>query len=216
MNCFLIQAILIADVGDEENSFWMQALVFLLLAVSWWVHSLVSKKRNEFKEQQRIAEETGTCYTKPRGRFRLPRKHIALCKDIVQKYITKTRDIRFHIRHLPREPVPAFDSPEPATERNRDLQSGMELLELDFLVSIVENTKGNGQNDVTMRKLDFNEILRRGSLRCVNSEALKVYAVNKDNLYDKHIQCEAMGELAERTSHKSGQKPLQPALPVSL
>jgi len=92
----------------------------------------------------------------------------------------------------------------------------MELLELDFLVSIVENTESNGRNDVTIRKLDFNELFRRGRVNCVNSKALKVYAVNKDNLYDKHIQCEAMRELAERTAHKSSQKALEPALPVSL
>ncbi|GAF79904.1 unnamed protein product, partial [marine sediment metagenome] len=35
------------------------------------------------------------------------------------------------------------------TEKNKDLRGGMDLLELDFLLSIVENTKGNDQNDVT-------------------------------------------------------------------
>ena len=47
------------------------------------------------------------------------------------------------------------------TEKNKDLHRGMDLLELDFLLSIVENTNGNDQNDVTMRKLNFNEVLRR-------------------------------------------------------
>ncbi len=85
------------------------------------------------------------------------------------------------------------------TEKNRDLQSGMELLELDFLLSIVENTKGNAQNDVTMRKLNFNEVLRREKQEQIDSNALTVYAVNAGNLYGKDIQCEATKELARRT-----------------
>ena len=36
----------------------------------------------------------------------------------------------------------------------------------------------------------------------VASVALKVYATNRDNLYDKDIQCEAMKELTERTARQ--------------
>jgi len=75
----------------------------------------------------------------------------------------------------------------------------MDLLELDFLLSIVENTKGNAQNDVTMRKLNFNEVLRREKQGQIDSNALAVYAVNAGNLYGKDIQCEATKELARRT-----------------
>ncbi len=89
---------------------------------------------------------------------------------------------------------------ELATEKNKDLHSGMELLELDFLLSIVENTEGNGQNDVTMRKLNFNELLRRGKQDQIDSNALAVYTVNAGNLYGKDIQCEATKELVRRTA----------------
>ena len=92
---------------------------------------------------------------------------------------------------------------ELAKERGKDLHSGMELLELDFLLSIVENTKGDDKNDVTMRKLNFNELLRREELNEADSNALKVYAINEGNLYGKDIQCEAMKELTKRTGHKS-------------
>ena len=85
-------------------------------------------------------------------------------------------------------------------EKNKDLRGGMDLLELDFLLSIVENTKGNDQNDVTMRKLNFNEVLRREKLSQVDSNALAVYAVNSGNLYGKDVQCEAIKELARRTA----------------
>ena len=86
------------------------------------------------------------------------------------------------------------------TEKNKDLRGGMDLLELDFLLSVVESTKGNDQNDVTMRKLNFNELLRREKQNQIDSNALVVYAVNAGNLYGKDIQCEATKELARRTA----------------
>lgn len=87
--------------------------------------------------------------------------------------------------------------------KEKDLASGMEILDLDFLLSTVENTEGNDKNDVTMRKLTFDELLRRKQLDTIDSNALKVYAINEDELYGKAIQCEAMKVLTERTSRKS-------------
>ncbi len=92
---------------------------------------------------------------------------------------------------------------ELAGEKDKDLASGMEILELDFLLSIVENTESEDRNDVTMRRLNFNELLRREQLETIDSSALKVYAKNEGNLYGKVIQCEAMKELTKRTAHKS-------------
>jgi hypothetical protein len=88
-----------------------------------------------------------------------------------------------------------------AAAKNKDLQSGMELLELDFLLSIVEDTEGNDKNDVIMRKLNFNEILRREKQDHIDSTALAVYTVNEGNLYGKTIQCEATKELVRRTTN---------------
>jgi hypothetical protein len=227
MKYFLIQAILIADVGDEESTFWMQIFVFLLLVVSWWVYSLIKNRQNKFKGyEQNLTKETSTHHAKPRWRFQLPHKYIAVGKDIAQKYTTKTQDIRLNIPNLSQEPTLDFCRPdtagqkkpanESATEKNNDLHSGMELLELDFLLSIVENTESNDQKDLTMQKLSFNELLRRKKLNQVNSEVLKIYAINRGNLYDKDIQCEATKELAERTTRKSKHNSLQPNLPLSL
>ena len=78
----------------------------------------------------------------------------------------------------------------------------MELLEMDFLLSVVENTKGDDKNDVTMRKLVFNELMRRDQVSAVDSQALKMYTVDEDKLYGKDIQCEAMKKLTDRTTHK--------------
>jgi hypothetical protein len=85
---------------------------------------------------------------------------------------------------------------------DRDTGGGMELLEMDFLLSVVENTKGDDKNDVTMRKLVFNELIRRDQVSAVDSQALKVYTVDEDKLYGKDIQCEAMKKLTDRTTHK--------------
>ncbi|MBA7570598.1 hypothetical protein ES708_12351 [subsurface metagenome] len=217
MNYFLIQAILIANIGDEESTFWIQILVFLFVAVSLGVYSLIKNNRSEHKDQQQ-----NIAYTKSRWRFQLPHKPVALRKGIVQEYIARMKGTRHHIPNLSQEPKLDFDSlstasqknPKntPATEKNKDLQSGMELLESDFLLSIVENTKGNDQNDVTTRKLNFNEVLRREKLSQVKSKALTVYAINRGNLYGKDIQCEAMGELAERTMRMNRHEALQPAV----
>jgi hypothetical protein len=85
----------------------------------------------------------------------------------------------------------------------KDLAIGMEILDLDFLLSIVENTEGNDKNDVAMRRLTFDELLRREQQDTIDSNALKVYAMNEGELYGKVIQCEAMKVLTERTLRKS-------------
>ncbi len=87
-------------------------------------------------------------------------------------------------------------------EGGRDLAGGMEMLELDFLLSVIENTRGDDKNDVMMRKLNFNELLRREQLNEIDSDALKVYAVDEGNLYGKDIQCQALKELTVRTARK--------------
>lgn len=84
--------------------------------------------------------------------------------------------------------------------KDRDLGSGMEMLDMDFLLNVVEHTKGDDKNDVTMRKLVFNELLRREQLEAVDSNSLKIYTIDEDNLYGKEIQCAAMKKLTERTT----------------
>jgi hypothetical protein len=91
-------------------------------------------------------------------------------------------------------------APQNAKRRGRDLGSGMELLELDFILDVVENTTGSEDAEITMRQLCFKELHRRESMHEVGSAALKVYATN-GKTYGKDIQCEAMKELALRTTH---------------
>lgn len=94
-------------------------------------------------------------------------------------------------------------TPKSESAKERDLAGGIEMLELDFLLGVIEKTKGDNKNDVMMRKLGFNELLRRQQQNQIDSNALTVYAVDEGNLYGKDIQCEAMKELTKRTTHKS-------------
>ena len=87
--------------------------------------------------------------------------------------------------------------------KDKDLAGGMEMLELDFLLGVIEHTDGDDKNDVMMRKLSFNEVLRREQQNTMDSHALTVYAVDERSLYGKDIQCEAMKELTKRTTHKA-------------
>ncbi|MHC4844078.1 MAG: hypothetical protein ACYTEE_09790, partial [Planctomycetota bacterium] len=89
---------------------------------------------------------------------------------------------------------------KPLAKNKKDLASGMELLDMNFLLGMVERTASNDQKDVTMRKLNFSELLRRGKLDQIDSHALATYAVNAGDPYGKEIQCEATKELARRTS----------------
>ena len=91
---------------------------------------------------------------------------------------------------------------EKKTQAQRNLAGGMDLLELDFLLGIVENTNGEDKNDVSMRKLSFNEVLRRSQQNEVDSNSLVLYAVDEKGRYGKDIQCAAIKELAHRTEHK--------------
>jgi len=91
---------------------------------------------------------------------------------------------------------------EKKTRAGRNLAGGMDLLELDFLLGVIENTDGEDKNDVSMRKLAFDEVLRRNQQNDIDSASLSVYAVDEKNLYGKDIQCAAMKELTRRTEQK--------------
>ena len=90
-------------------------------------------------------------------------------------------------------------------KKARDLQGGMDLLELDFLLKVVENTQATAENDVAMRTLCFNELIRTRRVSEIDSNALSVYAVDRDGHYGTDIQLAAMKQLTERTAHGAKQ-----------
>ena len=91
---------------------------------------------------------------------------------------------------------------EKKTRNARNLAGGMEMLEMDFLLGVIENTDGEDKNDVAMRRLSFNEVLRRNQQSEIDSASLTVYSVDEKDLYGKDIQCAAMKELTRRTEQK--------------
>jgi hypothetical protein len=84
--------------------------------------------------------------------------------------------------------------------KNSDINSGLEMLDIVFVLGVVDTTDSEDPNDITMRKIGFNEILRRNERPRISSDALKVYALDQNKFYGKDIQCQAMQELAERTA----------------
>ena len=217
MNAFFIQAILAVGNSDGQENFWIQILVLLLVVVAWGLYSLLKKKPDQLRGQsQKLTTRTSTGHLQSHRQLHLSHKRITHLRNAVQKYSAKAKDIPLGIRKRAKESEPNLDTAErtsreklkkEATEvRQADLTSGMELLELDFLLSVVANTAGRDKNSVTMRKLAFNELVRRAKLNHIRSGILKLYAINQGNLYDKDIQCEAISEMSRRTAQKTKQR----------
>jgi len=207
MSYSLGQIILAASNSGGEDAFWTQMLVLVILASFVGIYGLVKTRAKPSGErEQDYTGGAGSAQTQPNWRNRVLRE----LKDKRIGVFSKAAQSKAIIE----EPVFDFGVSDIASKeklknelgkgRGKDLDGGMEMLEQDFLVRAVEKTKGDDKNDVMMQKLGFNELLRRGQLKAADSSALKVYAVNKGNLYGKDIQCEAMKELAERTGLRSG------------
>ncbi|UCF44409.1 MAG: hypothetical protein JSV99_05735, partial [Planctomycetota bacterium] len=196
--------ILAASNSDGEDTFWTQMLVLVILAALFGIGSLVKTRSNKLKVAKQDYAVGGR---RAHSWRRWPNKALAALKEKSVGIPLKTSQPKAVLQERTFE----FDatgatsherSKIPST-KERDLHSGMEMLELDFLVGIVEKTASDDNNDVTMRKLSFNELLRREQLKGTSSKMLKDYALNKDNIYGKDIQCEAIKELAKRTGTKT-------------
>lgn len=220
MNAFFIQAILAVGNSDGQETFWIQILVLLLVVVAWGLYSLLKRKPGQLRGQsQKLTTRTSTGHLQSHRQLHLSHKRITHLRNAVQKYAAKAKDIPLNIRKRAKESEPNLDTAErtsreklkkePTEVRQADLTSGMELLELDFLLSVVANTAGRDKNSVTMRKLAFNELVRRAKLNHIRSGILKLYAINKENLYGKNIQCEAISEMSRRTAQRTKQTQLQ-------
>ena len=209
MNGSLIQmqTFLAAGNGTGEGIFWIQILVLLVVAVCWGLYSLAKNKTKKFNNQrQGPFEKAGSHHAKADRKLY---KQVGRLKDVVGKYAAKAKGVQVD---MPQAAMDDFDNPEiagqekPTSKRARrkvrDLHSGMELLELDFMLSVVENTNGDEEKDVVMRKFNFNELIRRDKVDQVGSDVLKIYAINRGNLYGKDIQCGAVKELAKRSRRR--------------
>ncbi len=198
MSIFLSQIAILLQSSGEEDTFWTQMLVLVVLGALVGLGYLIKTRPGRHKNQRQY-RPAGTHYAG--GQLHRQIRHL---KDSTNKYLSslaKTAKQTFTAE----ENAPASRTVAPAEKLKRpldadkDLTGGMELLEPDFLLSVVENTSGDSEKDVIMRRLSFNELLRRKKLDEVSSNALKVYTIDEGNLYGKEIQCRAMKELSQRT-----------------
>jgi len=201
MGELLTKIIFIAANSNGNDTFWIQMLILVILVASFGVFSLIKTKSNRGKEQQLDCTENvpgGAAKRRWKWKIQPLRGNIAHQTAVARQSLAKNQNVA---TKLMKEQKLRFSDAKKKAQK--DLQSGMELLELDFLLSVVEDTQSDNSNTVTMRKLSFDELVRRNKLHTVDSNALKVYAKNTDSLYGKTIQCEAIKQLAERTAHRS-------------
>jgi len=204
MSDCLAGIILAVSSSDEESGFWMQMLALVIVAGAVGVWSLIKTRASRLKAKEQYYPEGA------RSRYAQPGRKVKRLKGLKDKCLAVFSE-RAQARSVVEEPVLNFGARDTAKEqkqrdksaKERDLAGGMELLEPGFLVSVVENTKSDGQDSVMMRKLSFNELARRQQLGAVDSKSLKVYVTDGGRLYGKDITCKAMKELAERTSPQS-------------
>jgi hypothetical protein len=176
MNVLL--ALIILGAGEGDDTFWTQMLVLVILAGLGGIIGLAKAKAGRSKTEDPPTHQQK--WTKP-SLTGLVGKTPNLFAAAKAKTAAKPENL--------------------SRKKQKDTQSGMELLGSDFLLKVVENTNdGSDEKDVTMRKLNFKELARRGELNSADSKALKEYAVNKGNIYGKDIQCEAIRILAGRTA----------------
>lgn len=199
MNSSLAEIILAAGNMDEEGTFWIQMLVLVVLAAVVSIVSLIKARAKRLKTQKQH---------RPKGSGRLyrdSREQIRAVKDKYVEFFLKTAQPKTNSQERLFDFEAADTANNEKQKKARDLTSGMEILDLDFLVKIVEKTRGKNKKNVTMRQLVFNELARREQLSAISSKTLNFYTINKGNIYDKNIQCEAMAELAKRTRPRSGE-----------
>jgi hypothetical protein len=193
MKCLLITASLAGRSLDSEETVWITVLVFTILAGGAAIWSFVRKK-SQITENE---EDSLPGNTIKEQKLSHPQKN---------RTVIPVRQSYFETIPLTQQVIkPAAETAgkvKVPTRNVADLKRGMELLASDFLLSVVSDNTSDEATSVTMRKLCFQELMRRNQLNCIDSSKLKVYSVNKNNIYGKTIQCAALQELSLRTSGK--------------
>ena len=197
MSHFLIGTILAQRSSGGNDAFWVQLLVIVILAAGIGVYSLVRKKTHKGQEQEGYTSYPGRAGGRRQWRWKIQPLHKSHseAKTSVGEPSPKTQQAGSSTAKVRKQRVFGFAS----DEKGRDLNSGMELLELGFLLSVLEDMSSAEVSDVTMRRLSFEEILRRDRLNRVSSKVLKIYAKDEQGFYGRKIQCEAMKQLSQRT-----------------
>ena len=184
----ILTSLLAAGAGDSEGTFWTVILTIVLLCCGAGIWS-VAKRRKVEKDWQ--LEET-------------------LYPSDVQGKQVQSKKTAFEIispeGELKADPAApqqlhTGEASKVYQKKISDLNSGLELLDLNFLARLVSNTDNADQSGIEIRKIAFSELARREKLGSIEGKVLKVYATNLKNLFGKFIQCRAIAELAGRTKN---------------
>lgn len=188
-----------AAYNNDTDPIWITMLVFVIIGAGIGLWSFLKKKSGRLDDQQQDYSYYGPgggaghhnwkWQIQEQSENEKSKKHFAVNSSAVTSSDLESPTKKTFVR-------PKMSS---ANRKQVDLHGGLELLDLDFLVSIVGNIKNNDSTDVTMHKLSLKELIRRKQLNKVGGKVLKEYAINKNNYYSKDIQCEAIKELALRT-----------------
>ncbi len=207
---------------DGEGVFWMQMLMLLVLAGGCGVYSLVKSSGRRVDKQRRYITVKGHIDTmnwrdKSIERLKEIKRrtantgrrvlHTKAAVKVIDKIIeagrsatdTTPQDALFHRTPSSTGRLTAGGRAGTLQKATRNTFGGMELLGLDFLLEVVERMEEDSEYDLTMQKLVFSELARRGQLGKADSRALVAYATDEKGVYGKKIQRAAMEELAGRT-----------------
>jgi hypothetical protein len=176
----LLLSVIVLGAVEDEGAFWTQLLMVVILAAAVGVYGLV-KSRAKRNEQQ---------------------VHDEVIETIIESPKSLLKTAAFSTAANPEHRRIEWPAASEIKPRQKDLNGGMELLARNFLVSVVERTDSPDQRDIAMRRLCFTELSRRDELWSIASAALKIYTLDEDGFYGKIIRCEAMAQLAGRTSQK--------------
>jgi hypothetical protein len=202
MGTFLIQAVIAAYSNDGE-AIWVTMLVFVVIAAGAGVWSFVKKKPGRLDEQQEDLPYYSSSSEAGLNKWKWPLQQQEAIETHTKHFAATSLTKPSLDLEIASAKIPISRKRVSADRKQVNRKGGMELLDLDFLLSVVSDTEHNGSADVTMRKLIFKEIIRRKRLSEIKSSVLKEYVLNKGGLYSKDIQCEAIEELALRTERGS-------------
>jgi hypothetical protein len=201
--------------GDGEETFWIQLLVLVILAAGVGFFGVIKKHRVRYgAAREIIRNKLNGIVRRGRDIAILWSRLISEIREALIPFIHRTQTklglifnpgasgtkINEEVRGLTAIRPDTPKSGRATKQGKRNFNSGMELLTRDFLVEVVERTGSVEMQDVTMRNLCFTELVRRGELLAVSSDALKTYTMNTEGIFDKSIRYQAMKELASRTA----------------
>lgn len=205
LSCSLILA------KSPENSEWAVALALIIFGTCafWWLWHRLS-----IPDEPVENDDSGSLANKPLGsvekwkyQFR-PEKRKSVFDRLIEDELNS--------KSVPNTPnnTPAEISKTTIKINTNTTQQkttgGLELLEDNFLVEMVNQVTNTDSDDLTMHMLALKEMIRRDKLNLASSKALAFYTLNKTKEYDKKIQCAAMLELAKRTDEENKQKKSTP------